>query len=251
MDEVGAHLHVDLAPCFLVPPLTKKRGDKDEKDMHGIGSVLFGIRRPGYDQPPKDLSWMKMPRPYMGIVAALSASALLVFPPLATAGVWNGAEEALEGRGLKFSLVYDGDGYANVAGGTRRGATYIGNLHLNLNVDAERLLGWTGANFFFYGLSIHGGHPSRFTGDAQGACNLEGPTEWKLEEAWVEQNLFSNQVSVLTGLYDLNTEFYHLQSSGLFLNRLITIKKKCIFMLRAFCCVPTRPSLSPVIVRGQ
>lgn len=161
---------------------------------------------------------MIMPRPYMGILAALIASALLVFPSLAAAGIWDRMGEALDAHGLKLSLIYDGDAYTNVEGGTRRGATYVGNLHLNLNVDAERLLGWTGANFFFYGLSIHGGHPSRFTGDAQGACNLEGPTEWKLEEAWLEQNLFDNRVSILAGLYDLNTEFYRLQSSGLFLN---------------------------------
>ncbi len=154
----------------------------------------------------------------MKITAALVASILLVFPPFVVAGAWDSAEEALDARGLKLSLIYDGDEYANVAGGIQRGTTYVGNLHLNLNMDAEQLLGWSGANFFLYGLSIHGGHPSRFTGDAQGACNLEGPSEWKLEEAWLEQNLFGNRFSILAGLYDLNTEFYTLHSAGLFLN---------------------------------
>lgn len=154
----------------------------------------------------------------MKIPTALVASILLVSPSIAAASAWDRAEEALDARGLKLSLIYDGDEYANVAGGLQRGATYVGNLHLNLNVDAERLMGWEGANFFLYGLSIHGGHPSRFTGDAQGACNMEGPTEWKLEEAWLEQNLLNNRVSILAGLYDLNTEFYALRSAGLFLN---------------------------------
>ena len=71
---------------------------------------------------------------------------------------------------------------------------------------------------FIEGLNIHGGHPSRFAGDAQGVSNLEGPARWMLNEGWIQQNLFDNQLSILIGRYDLNTEFYRLQSAGLFLD---------------------------------
>src|SRR5438128_12130722 len=71
---------------------------------------------------------------------------------------------------------------------------------------------------FVEGLNIHGGHPSSFAGDAQGVSSREGPARWTLEEGWIQQNLFDNQLSILIGRYDLNTEFYRLQSAGLFLN---------------------------------
>lgn len=152
------------------------------------------------------------------ITAPMIFLVLLVFPCLSNAGMPNHAEGLLKKKGIRFSLVYYGDTYANIAGGLKKGVTYVGNLHLDLNVDMDRLAGWRGADFFFYGLSIHGGRPSRFTGDAQGACNKEGPRQWWLEEAWFQQNLFENRLSVLAGIYNLNSEFYSLQSAGLFLN---------------------------------
>ncbi len=154
----------------------------------------------------------------MKIATVLMVAFFLFPPPLAAATVWERTEKALDARGLNLSLLYDGDVYANAAGGDRRGATYVGNLYLNLTVDMERLAGWRGASVFLSALSIHGGHPSRFTGDAQGACNMEGSSGWRLEEAWVEQNVFRQRFSILAGVYDLNSEFYRLQSAGLFLN---------------------------------
>jgi porin len=71
---------------------------------------------------------------------------------------------------------------------------------------------------FLYGLGIHGGSPSSFVGDTQRVTNIEAPGKWTFEEAWIQQNLFDNRLSVLAGRYDLNSEFYRLQSAGLFLN---------------------------------
>src|SRR5262249_552149 len=71
---------------------------------------------------------------------------------------------------------------------------------------------------FVNGLGTHGGHPSSLVGDAQGVSNLEAPAGWQLYEAWIQQNLFENRGSALVGRYDLNSEFYRLQSASLFLN---------------------------------
>ena len=120
--------------------------------------------------------------------------------------------------GIQFGIRYDGEMFINASGGLRRGTTYLGNLNLQLTVDAQRLVGWPGATLFLYGLGIHGGHPSTFVGDAQGVSNIEAPTKWKLEEGWIQQNLFGNRFSVLFGRYDLSSEFYWLQSASLFLN---------------------------------
>jgi porin len=131
---------------------------------------------------------------------------------------WDGLHKQLDNRGIQLGIRYDGEMFINSSGGLRRGTTYLGNLNLQLTLDGQRLMGWPGATVFLYGLGIHGGHPSTFTGDAQGVSNIEAPAKWKLEEGWIQQNLFGNRFSVLFGRYDLNSEFYRLQSAGLFLN---------------------------------
>ncbi len=121
-------------------------------------------------------------------------------------------------RGIRLGIRYDGEMFSEASGGLRRGTTYLGNVNCQITLDAQRLIGWPGLTVFLYGLGIHGGHPSTFAGDAQGVSNIEGPTTWPLEEAWIQQNLSGNKFSALIGRYDLNSEFYRLQSASLFLN---------------------------------
>ena len=131
---------------------------------------------------------------------------------------WENLRSQLSNHGVQFGIRYDGEAFVAMSGGLRRGATYLANFNLQLTVDAQRLVGWPGATVFLYGLGIHGGHPSTFVGDAQGVSNIEAAAAWRLEEAWIQQNLFGNRFSVLFGRYDLNSEFYRLQSASLFLN---------------------------------
>jgi porin len=121
-------------------------------------------------------------------------------------------------QGITPALAYNGAGFTNLRGGVRAGSTYTGNLNLQLTVDGGPRFGWTDTLFYLDALWIHGGQPSKFTGDAQGVSSISAPSAVKLYEAWVQKNFFDNRFSVLAGLYDLNTEFYHLQSAGLFLN---------------------------------
>ena len=145
----------------------------------------------------------------------LGTASLIAAPQAITA---KDAEAALVDHGIHPALVYDGAAFGDLSGGVRRGTTYLGTLRFQLTLDGSRLAAVPGMTLFIEGLNIHGGHPSRFAGDAQGVSNLEGPARWMLNEGWIQQNLFDNQLSVLIGRYDLNTEFYRLQSAGLFLN---------------------------------
>ena len=117
-------------------------------------------------------------------------------------------------QSLQPSLVYDGTAFDDISGGVRRGSTYLGTLRLQLTFDGSK----SGTSAFVAVLNKHGGSPSDFAGDAQGVSSLAAPNQWRLEEAWVQQNFFKAQLSVLAGRYDLNSEFYRLQSAGLFLN---------------------------------
>jgi porin len=123
---------------------------------------------------------------------------------------------------LAPALTYDGAAVANLRGGLRRGSTYVGNLHLKLTANGDPL-GWPGASAFADLLTIHGGRPSQLVGDAQGVSSIEGPNGTQIEELWLQQNFQGGNASLLLGIYDLNSEFYRLQSAGLFLNSALGI----------------------------
>jgi len=116
------------------------------------------------------------------------------------------------------TLSYAGELVQNVAGGARRGATLPGVAGVQAALPLAALVGRAGARIFVFALGTHGGAPSGFVGDGQGVSNLETPATVRLEEAWLQQNLFGNRLSWLVGRYDLNAEFYRLQSGALFIN---------------------------------
>ncbi|HWH38742.1 MAG TPA: carbohydrate porin [Usitatibacter sp.] len=139
------------------------------------------------------------------------AAALLVI--VAAASRVHAADDAHAAL-FKPALVYDGAAFTSLGGGAERGSTYSSNLHLQLTVDPSRYdtIGYVDA------LWLTGGNPSRYVGDAQGVSSISGPAAAKIYEAWIQTNSPGNHASFLVGLYDLNTEFYRLQSSALFFN---------------------------------
>ncbi len=121
-------------------------------------------------------------------------------------------------EGVTPTLLYDGSVAADTTGGTRTGTAYVGNLRLQLVLDGKQLFqkpGWTG---FFQVLSIHGGQPSNFIGDAQGVNSYSAKSSLRLYEAWGQYSSSNGRWSFLAGRYDLSSEFYRLASSGVFLN---------------------------------
>lgn len=123
---------------------------------------------------------------------------------------------------LAAGVIYDGASVGVERGGLRRGATYVGNLHLKLTVTGDAF-GWRGFSAFVDVLTVHGMRPSQRVGDAQGVSSIEGPSGTQVEELWLQQNVTGNRASVLVGLYDVNSEFYRLQAAGLFLNSALGI----------------------------
>ncbi len=118
--------------------------------------------------------------------------------------------------GLSLELVYTGDVAANISGGIDQGVRYVDNLDLILSVDGDRF-GWRGGGVMLYGIANQGGSISSLVGDAQGVNNIEAPTNWRLHEAWIEQAI-GTRVSVLAGVYDLNSEFDVNRTGALFIN---------------------------------
>ena len=137
---------------------------------------------------------------------------------LARAEDWQGFKDQLTAAGVTPSVVYDGDVAQAVSGGVKQGTIYSGNLHLQLALDGNRLAALPGLSAFLDGLWINAGQPSKYVGDAQGVDNIAALPTLRLYEAWLQYNFAGSHASILAGLYDLNTEFYRLTSSDLFLN---------------------------------
>ncbi len=137
-------------------------------------------------------------------------------------------------RGLELSAAYTGEFAAVLSGGARRGSTWLGLAEAALSVDGARLGVGAGSRGYLHLIRPHGGDPAEAVGDAQGVSNIAASSRGRILEAWLQQNLFDDRLSLLAGRYDLNSEFYHLQAAMLFLNSSFGIG----------------PDLSPVGVAG-
>jgi porin len=118
---------------------------------------------------------------------------------------------------LLAAYSYTGVLQSNVAGGRRRGTAFSGAAALQFTL-MDRLVPWRGTELFVFLLDTHGGVPTDLVGSLQAVSGIEAPPGLRLEELWLQQNAFENRFSVLVGRYDLNTEFYRVQSSALFVH---------------------------------
>ena len=116
---------------------------------------------------------------------------------------------------LNASLL--ADLMANVDGGVRRAGSAVVLGGLTVDVDGAALLGVSGLTGHVTILGARGDGPSVHVGDIQGPSNIAAPEGIFPFEAWLQQNL-SGRISVLAGLYDINSEFDVLGVAGLFLN---------------------------------
>lgn len=133
-------------------------------------------------------------------------------------GDWGGLRSRLEKKGITIEIVHTGEMVGILTGGTQKKNLFLDNKDIILSMNVEKLLGWKGADFSFYLLGNHGDSPSEYVGDLQVLSNIETYSTWKLYEAWYQQKLFKNKLSLKIGLYDLNSEFDIIESGGIFHN---------------------------------
>lgn len=143
-------------------------------------------------------------------------------------GNWGGSRTNLSNSGLDLEFTYTGEIISYIGGGVEKGNDYSDNIDLTATFNLEKLLAWKGATLFAYVLGNHGGIVERTPGYVQGVSNRAGAIQgisniaaystWKLYEIWLEQKLFGQKLSLLAGLFDLNSEFDVQETSGIFLN---------------------------------
>jgi porin len=111
-------------------------------------------------------------------------------------------------------LIYTADVTGALQGGVQRAGRVLDNIDLILDGDLGQALGWGDTKAHAYVLNNSGGHPNDVAGSLQGVDNIEvAQPRLRLYEAWVEHGF--GGASVLAGLYNLNSEFYTTETSGL------------------------------------
>jgi porin len=121
-------------------------------------------------------------------------------------------------EGMTLELAGTVDALAHVHGGRDRGTTGLYSADAMVSLDGKALGAWRGLGAFFHGIRLGGDAPTERVGDIQGVSNIEGPEGWVLYEAWVEQMALDGRLSVLAGLYGVDSEFDVIQSASLFMH---------------------------------
>ncbi|KMO38161.1 porin [Methylobacterium tarhaniae] len=130
-----------------------------------------------------------------------------------------GLRVLLAGRGITYTITYIGEGLANLRGGLKRGATFGGRLDTSLDIDLDRLAGWTGAKVHTDFFQIHGHGLSRSSvNNLTTVSGIEALPATRLFELWLEQRVFGDQLSIKVGQVSADTEFAIAQSAVVFFN---------------------------------
>lgn len=120
---------------------------------------------------------------------------------------------------LSIQVAYTGDVWGIASGGLEGGGAYIDGLDVQLALDLDRALAWSGAQIFVYGIAGNGNSISEKAGDLQGPSNIEiGVEAVRLVEAWLDQSFAEGRGSVRVGLYDVCGEFDAGEVRALFIN---------------------------------
>jgi len=145
-------------------------------------------------------------------------------------GDWGGKRGAISAQGYDWEIVYKLDLLSKVSAPDCSGTTSspcnviygLDNLDIKLFLDGEKLFGKKGSSGMLYVLSNRGSKPASASDRLpHGLDNIETPyngSTTRLYQAWIQQTFLDEKMSVRVGLYDLNSEFYSTESSGIFIH---------------------------------
>jgi porin len=118
---------------------------------------------------------------------------------------------------VTFEASYIGDFVTNFSGGIKRGSSYLGLANFRISFDTKTSHLWKGGQFFINAANAHGGNPSAdLVGDFHTVSNIEAADITYVHELWYKQTL--NNVEIVAGLQDLNTDFVSSEYGSVFIN---------------------------------
>mgnify|MGYP003733770215 FL=1 len=124
-------------------------------------------------------------------------------------GDWGGLRTELSERGVDFEFFYAGSVPNNLDGGIRRGAVYQGALMMWLELDSEKLAGYSGGTFHAGSIWLHGEKPfsEEYIGDLNKVNLVDFDNGFRLWELYYEQRLWDNRFSIKAGQISIDRDF--------------------------------------------
>lgn len=134
-------------------------------------------------------------------------------------GDWGGKRTELYNKGVTLEFDHKSDVMSNVSGGYRRGSNWMGETEARATFDLQKLLGWYKTTGYIH---FHSQLGSRFNtnyaGTFMGVSNIEAPVNTaQFAHAWLQKSFADDSLEVLAGIYQVDSEFYVTETSGLFL----------------------------------
>ena len=131
-------------------------------------------------------------------------------------GDWGGSRHAAWRAGWALDGALKVDSMKSL-GGKNPGSRSMSNLDLRARADLGKLVGWEDATAYLHMVDNRGtGINAQHTDSLMGVSNIEvaEPTT-RLFHAWLQQNFFDDQLSLLAGLYPIDSEFFAMDSAAL------------------------------------
>ncbi len=161
----------------------------------------------------------------------LALSALLALPPAhaedeapdfgaTLTGDWGGTRNAAAAGGITLEGALKFDIMRNRGGALGNdGRNTSSHLELTGGFDFDKLWGWRGGSGMLQVLNNTGGDINLLrTGSANGVTNIAVPVPTtRLFQAWLQQALFDDALTVRVGLYPIDSEFFGVESAAVFL----------------------------------
>ncbi len=127
--------------------------------------------------------------------------------------------EAWREQGVDLGLTHKSDVLAVADGGLKRGLGWLGHSEARLDLDLDKLLDWNSTHLY---LHYHSDLGSKFNSEHVGAVvgvdNIEVATNTaQFYQAWLQKSFIDDRLSILAGLYAIDSEFYLTQASALFI----------------------------------
>jgi porin len=124
-------------------------------------------------------------------------------------GDWGGARTDLSERGVDFEFFYAGSLPSNVDGGLERGSAYQGALLMTLDLDSQKLLGYSGGRVHVGSIWLHGEKPfsERYIGDLNKVNLVDFQNGAWLWELYYEQQFLEDKFLVKFGQLAIDSDF--------------------------------------------
>lgn len=135
-------------------------------------------------------------------------------------GDWGGTRTTLVDAGVTLGATEISEVLGNVSGGNRRGFDYMGRTEAVVDLDLDKILGWHSALIHVNGYQIHGRGLStnNLGGNLLGPSNIEATRTTRLFDAYYQQSVLDDKVSIRAGQIAADDEFITSQYAGTFIN---------------------------------